>query len=155
MLALGSSGCGLADDFRKNRHLKKAEQYYADGQFKEATIEYRNVLRFEPENLAVLKKLGLAYYESGQLGEAFPPLRRYHDQNPGDLEVRQKLGTIYLLGQAPDKAREQAEAILETEPQNLDALALFAEAAQTPGGAPGGDRAGRGQPGQRSGRRTG
>ena len=47
VLGLGSSGCGLADDFRMNRHLKKAEQYYTEGKFKEATIEYRNVLRYE------------------------------------------------------------------------------------------------------------
>ncbi len=132
VLGLGSSGCGLADDFRMNRHLKKAEQYYTEGKFKEATIEYRNVLRYDPENLDAVKKLGLAYYQSGQIGEAFPPLRRYHDQNPGDLEVRLKLGTIYLLGRAPERAREQAAAILEEEPTNLDALALYAEGAQTP-----------------------
>jgi putative PEP-CTERM system TPR-repeat lipoprotein len=130
--ALGISGCGLADDFRMNRHLKKGDQYYADGQWKEATIEYRNVLKYDPENLEILKKLGIAYWESGQIGEAFPPLRRYHDQNPDDLDICLKLGTVYLMGRAPERAREQAEAILAKEPGNIDALALLAEAAQTP-----------------------
>jgi len=122
----------MVKDFRKNRHLKAAEQYVAEKKWKEATIEYRNALRFDPQNLAAVKQLGLAYYENGQLGEAFPPLRRYHDQNPNDLEVRQKLGVIYLMGRAPDKAREQALAILEQKPGDLDALLLIAESADSP-----------------------
>ena len=77
---LAGSGCGMVKDFRKNRHLKAAEGYVAEKKWKEATIEYRNALRFDPQNLAAVKQLGLAYYENGQLGEAFPPLRRYHDQ---------------------------------------------------------------------------
>ena len=126
------SGCGMVKDFRKNRHLKAAERYVAEKKWKEATIEYRNGLRYDPQNLDAVKKLGLAYYENGQLGEAFPPLRRYSEKNPADLEVRQKLGAIYLMGRAPDKAREQAEAILAQKPQALDALLLLAESADTP-----------------------
>lgn len=129
---LAAPGCGMVKDFRKNRHLKAADAYAAEKKWKEATIEYRNTLRFDLQNFPVIKKLGLAYYENGQLGEAFPPLRRYHDQNPGDLEVRQKLGVIYLMGRAQDKAREQALAILAQEPKNLEALLLLAESADSP-----------------------
>jgi len=129
---VAGSGCGMVKDFRKNRHLKAAEGYVAAKKYKEATIEYRNALRYDPQNLAALKQLGLAYYENGQLGEAYPPLKRYHDQNTGDLVVRQKLGVIYLMGRAPDKARAEAEAILVQQPQNLDALLLIAESADTP-----------------------
>jgi putative PEP-CTERM system TPR-repeat lipoprotein len=128
----GISGCGVVKDFRKNRHLKAAEGYAADKKWKEATIEYRNALRFDPENYDAVKKLGLAYFENGQLGDAFPSLRRYHEKDPADLGVRQKLGTIYLMGRAPSKAREQAEAILAQKPQDLDALLLLAESADTP-----------------------
>jgi len=129
---LSSAGCGMVKDFRKSRHLKAAERYVAEKKYKEATIEYRNALRFDPQDLDAVKKLGLAYYENGQLGEAFPPLRRYHDQNQNDLEVRQKLGTIYLMGRAADKAREQALAILAQKPQNLEALLLLAESSDSP-----------------------
>ena len=80
----------------------------------------------------MVKKLAYAYYEGGQLGEAFPPLRRYSDGNPKDLDARIKLGTIYLMGRAPDKAREQAEAVLAKQPGNLDGLLLLAETAETP-----------------------
>ena len=129
---LAGSGCGMVKDFRKNRHLKAAEKYVAEKKYKEATIEYRNALRFDPQNLDAVKKLGLAYYENGQLGEAYPPLKRYYDQNKDDLEVKQKLGTIYLMGRALDKAREEALGILAKKPQNLDALLLLGEAADSP-----------------------
>ncbi|HYN01749.1 MAG TPA: tetratricopeptide repeat protein, partial [Vicinamibacteria bacterium] len=125
-------GCGVVRDFRKSRHLKAAERYDADKKYKEATIEYRNALRFDPQDLQTVRKLAFAYYENGQIGDAFPPLKRYVDGSPNDLEARQKLGTIYLMGRAPDKAREQAETILAKQPDDLDALLLMAEAAETP-----------------------
>ena len=81
LAVFAGSGCGMVKDFRKNRHLKAAEKYVAEKKWKEATIEYRNALRFDPQNLTAVKQLGLAYYENGQLGEAYPPLKRYHDQN--------------------------------------------------------------------------
>jgi putative PEP-CTERM system TPR-repeat lipoprotein len=132
LAVFAGTGCGMVKDFRKNRHLKAAERYVAEKKYKEATIEYRNALHFDPQNMDAVKKLGLAYYENGQLGEAYPPLRRYHDQNLNDLEVRQKLGVIYLMGRAPDKAREEALAILAKQPTNLEALLLLAESADTP-----------------------
>jgi tetratricopeptide (TPR) repeat protein len=132
VVVLAASVCGKLGDFRKNRHMAAAERYVAEKKWKEATIEYRNVLRYDPENLEVVKNLGLAYYESGQIGDAFPPLRRFSEANPTDLEVRQKLGAIYLMGRAPDKAMEQAEAILAQNPLDVDALLLLAESSDTP-----------------------
>ena len=52
-------GCGVVKDFRKSRHLKAAERYDAEKKYKEATIEYRNALRFDPQDLQTVKKLGL------------------------------------------------------------------------------------------------
>ena len=95
----------MVKDFRMQRHLKAAERYYAEKKYKEAIIEYRSGLRFDPQNMAAVKKLGLAYYENGQFGEAFALLRRVTDDNPNDLESRQKVGTLYLMGRANDKAR--------------------------------------------------
>src|SRR4029450_6437653 len=130
--AFTATGCGLLNDFRKTRHTKAANRYVAEKKWKEATIEFRTALRYDPQNLALVKGLGLAFFDNGQLGEAYPPLQRYHHEHPEDLEVRQKLGVIYLMGRAPDKAREQAEAILKEKPQDLDAMLLLAESADTP-----------------------
>ena len=44
---LAGTGCGVAKDFRKNRHLKAAEKYNGEKKWKEATIEYRNALRYD------------------------------------------------------------------------------------------------------------
>ena len=129
--AFSATGCGMLNDFRKTRHTKAANRYVAEKKWKEATIEFRTALRYDPENFELVKGLGLAFFDNGQLGEAFPPLRRYSEKHPDDLGVRQKLGVIYLMGRAPDKAREQAEAILKEKPQDLDAMLLLAESANT------------------------
>src|SRR5262249_14987250 len=51
---------------------------------------------------------------------------------PDDSEVRLKLGAIYLLGEKPVKAREEAVSVLAKEPNNVDALALLADTSTTP-----------------------
>jgi tetratricopeptide (TPR) repeat protein len=130
--AFSATGCGLLNDFRKTRHTKASNRYVAEKKWKEATIEFRTALRYDPQNIELVKGLGLAFFDNGQLGEAYPPLQRYHHAHPEDLEVRQKLGVIYLMGRAPDKAREQAEAILKDKPQDLDAMLLLAESSDTP-----------------------
>jgi tetratricopeptide (TPR) repeat protein len=131
-VAFATSGCGQVQEFRKGRHLKAAERYVSEKKYKEAAIEYRNALRLDPNDLETLKKLGIALYDGGQLGAAFPALKRFHDQSPADSEAGLRLGTIYLMGRAPDKAREIASAALEKEPRNLQALLLLAEAADSP-----------------------
>ena len=74
--AFTATGCGMLNDFRKARHTKAANRYVAEKKWKEATIEFRTALRYDPENLELVKGLGLAFFDNGQLGEAFPPLRR-------------------------------------------------------------------------------
>src|SRR6185295_18118580 len=56
--ALGAVGCS---EFRKNRHLKRGDAYYEEKKYKEAMLEYRNVLRFEKENPHAVARLGLAH----------------------------------------------------------------------------------------------
>ena len=50
--AFTATGCGMLNDFRKTRHTKAANRYVAEKKWKEATIEFRTALRYDPENLA-------------------------------------------------------------------------------------------------------
>src|SRR5687767_9641132 len=46
LLALAFVAGGCTKEFRKNRHLKRADAYFDEKKYKEAILEYRNVLRF-------------------------------------------------------------------------------------------------------------
>src|SRR3990172_3958439 len=140
LLGLGLVVAGLAigatlwrsPEARKGRHLARADGYFSRQQYREAIIEYRNVLQVEKANGRAIRQLGLAHYELGELGHALRYLPKAQDLDPGNLDIRLKLGTIYLVAGQPQKAREEAAFILEKDPKRLEALGLLAGAAKTP-----------------------
>ncbi|OGK78461.1 MAG: hypothetical protein A2X52_15105 [Candidatus Rokubacteria bacterium GWC2_70_16] len=129
-----AAGCARSPEARKARHLERGERYAKAEKYRDAIIEYRNVLRIESANAQAIRGLGLAHFALGEMGQAFRFLLRAQELEPDNLEVRLKLASIYLLGGKPDEARAQAEAVLERQPKNLEALVLTAGAATTPEG---------------------
>ena len=126
------TGCSRSPEAKKARYLERGDRYFKQEKYREATLEYRNALRLEENNAHAVRQLGLAHYQTGEMGQAYRYLLRAQQLTPDDLDVRQKLGTIYLLGAKPNEAREQAEAILQRDPKNLEALLLLAGVARTP-----------------------
>ena len=133
ILAL-AAGCARSPEARKARHLERGDRYVKEEKYRDAIIEYRNVLRIEAANAQAIRQLGLAHFQLGEMGQAFRFLLRAQEGEPDNAEVRLKLASIYLLGGKPDEARAQAEAVLEKQPKNLEALVLAAGAATTPEG---------------------
>lgn len=125
-------GCSRSPEAKKARYLERGDRYFKQEKYREATLEYRNALRLEENNAHAVRQLGLAHYQTGEMGQAYRYLLRAQQLTPDDLDVRKKLGTIYLLGAKPNEAREQAEAILQRDPKNLEALLLLAGVARTP-----------------------
>ena len=121
---IGAAGC---TEFRKNRHLKRGDAYYAEKKYKEAMLEYRNVLRFEKENPHAIARLGLANFSLGDWAQAYAFLNKAKDLTPEDTEVRLRLGAMLLQAKQRDKARENAEFVLTKDPNSLAALTLMAD----------------------------
>src|SRR5215469_12748012 len=127
-----AAGCSRSPEAQKARHLERGDKYSAREQYREAILEYRNVLRLDPANARAIRQLGIAYYELGELSQAFPYLLKTEMSAPDALDVRLKLGTIYLLGGKRDEAKREAAFVLEKDPKSLDGLALLANTASTP-----------------------
>ncbi len=126
------AGCSRSPEAQKARYLERGDKYAAREQYREAILEYRNVLRLEPANARATKQLGLLHNQLGEFAQAFRFLLKAQELTPDDSEVRLKLGGIYLLGGKRDEAREEATSVLAKEPNNLDALALLADTSITP-----------------------
>src|SRR4030095_9526366 len=102
------------------------DKYFSQEKYKEAIIEYRNALRYDPANVQAIRQLGFAHYQLGEAGSAFGYLQRSKGLEPANLEVRQKLAAIYLaVGRLAD-VQQDTEFILDKEPKKLDALGLAA-----------------------------
>ncbi len=88
------AACARSPESQKARHLESANRYMEKHQYREAVIEYRNVLRFDRSNGHAIRQLGLAHYQLGEMAQAYQYLLKAEELVPTDLDVRLKLGTI-------------------------------------------------------------
>ena len=75
LLAL-AAGCARSPEARKARHLERGDRYVKEKRYRNAIIEYRNVLRLEAANGEAILGLGLAHFARGEMGKAFRYLYR-------------------------------------------------------------------------------
>ena len=126
------AGCSRSPEAKKARHLERGDRYFQQEKYREAVLEYRNVMRIDTGNAQAIRQLGLAHYQLGEMGHAGRYLLRTQELEPENLEARLKLGSLYLLGGRPEEAAREAEFVLERDQKSLDALALLAGGAKTP-----------------------
>ena len=129
LLAIAGTGCTAK--LKASYHQKRADRYYDAGQFEQAEIEYKNVLRNAPQNAQAWSRLGVLYFEQGRIGEAPQILGRAQQLATNNLEVRLKLGAIYLGAGQMKEARDEAVFVLDKNPRDAQAPILLAEAAAT------------------------
>jgi Flp pilus assembly protein TadD len=125
------AGAGCTAKMKASYHLRRANSYFDAGQYDQAAIEYKNVLRNNQQNAQAWSRLGVIYYDQGRLGEAAQILVRAQQLSTNDLEVRLKLGTIYLGAGNLKEARNEAGFVLDKNPKDAQAPILLAEAAAT------------------------
>jgi len=130
-LLLGA-GCSRSPEAKKAQHLERGEKFFVRKEYKEAVIEYRNVLAIEPSNELAIRRIGLAHYQAGELQEAFPYLRKAAELNPKNEDVNLKLATVYLVGRRPDDARTIVASVLQQDGGNFDALMILVDSATKP-----------------------
>src|SRR5262245_60799813 len=103
--ALAASVAGCSREAKKNRHLKRADRYFAEQKYDKAEIEFLSVLRLDTNNAAAFRGLGAAYFEQGRFLRSAVFLHKAEELRPDDLATRYKLGLIYLTAQNLAEAR--------------------------------------------------
>ncbi len=117
------SGCGGAED-RKAEYLKRGMEYFDQGNYDKARVEFKNVIQIDPKDVEAHYRLGLTLEKlqdwRGAVGQFLAAL----ELDERHTEARVHLGQIYLLAGNLDKAAEQADAALLHDPQSPEALAF-------------------------------
>src|SRR3989442_5323839 len=93
LLAVGLlvvAGCSRSPEAQKARYLERGDKYAAREQYREAIIEYLNVLRYDRANTRAIRQLGLAHSQLGELAQGFRFLLKAQELTPDDLDVRLK-----------------------------------------------------------------
>ncbi|MCX7591891.1 MAG: tetratricopeptide repeat protein [Kiritimatiellae bacterium] len=116
---------------RLERHLKRADYYYEKGRYREAAIEYSNVLRLNRSHPQALRRLAFCRYELGELRDAGQLLLAAREVDPGNPEIEIRLGKLHLLARSFKEAYEIAFNLLASNATNHEAVLLLCEAAVT------------------------
>ena len=128
LLVLAYAGCDWSSpEAKKTKHREQGQVYFEKEQYREALIEFKNVVQLDPKDAQSRYKLALTFFKLGgreNLQGAFVELQKTVEIDPGNRDAQLKLGELYLLGREPAKARKQADVILASHPQDNDALLL-------------------------------
>lgn len=106
------------------RHKEKAATFAAAGEFTKAIAEYQKALVLKPEEYDVQGAIAECRLKSGDVPEAIDEYRAC----PGDLDTQLTLASLYLLIKNMHETETALEAVSETEPDNMQALVMAAQA---------------------------
>src|SRR5689334_12882985 len=94
ILLLGATGC--SKQAKAKRHLGRADNYFAAGDYEKAEIEYISVLRLQATNQPALRGLAQIYFEDEMLQNAGGLLGLLKKANTNDIDARSKLARVLL-----------------------------------------------------------
>src|SRR5688572_26756701 len=80
LIVIGGFSCSKAA--QQNRYIEKANDYFKDGEFEKAEIEYLNALRSDPRDPLVLRQLAIIYHDQGRKRAALQFLSRAKQLSP-------------------------------------------------------------------------
>jgi tetratricopeptide (TPR) repeat protein len=115
-------GCSqMSAEEKKAEHEKRGQTYFAEEKYREAMIEYKNVVQIDPKDTDAHYQLALIHMKLGgmnDLQQAFGELAKTVDLDPSIQEAQLKLSEFYLLARQPKKARKHADIVLASAPQD-------------------------------------
>lgn len=127
-LCLFLLSCGGSEG-KFSKHFEKGKGYYSSSKYKEAAIEFKNAAELKPDDAQAHYYLGLSCLKMGEpvfLVQAFKSLSKAVELDPKLSDAHVKIGELYLLSKDLVKAGEQADLVLKSEPDGLDANLLKA-----------------------------
>ncbi|MEO6981596.1 MAG: tetratricopeptide repeat protein [Edaphobacter sp.] len=126
-------GCHRDPNKVKHRYLDSGKRYADEGKLKEASIQFSNALKIDHNFADAHYQLSKIYIKEGNFMPAYAELMRTVDLQPGNIQARIDLGNLLLAGKQPDKAADQAQAILSLQNNNADGYALLSSIAASKG----------------------
>lgn len=117
VLLLGLAACEDSAD-RAARHLKNAEALVAGGDLGAAVLEFRNALKFAPNNREALTQLAKIQMDGGAEGAAFGTYQRLVDNHPDATEGWLNLAEIAIRQNRWDDAATFAVQAVARAPED-------------------------------------
>lgn len=112
----------------RQKYVESGDQYVKQGRLGEATVQYANAVRSQPDSGLARMRLADAYMAAGNTRAAFPEYIRAADLLPNDVDAQLKAGGLLLNGGLLEEAKSRARIILRIDPKNVEGLMLLGNA---------------------------
>ncbi|MBW2288415.1 MAG: tetratricopeptide repeat protein [Deltaproteobacteria bacterium] len=119
-LVLATVAC-QSDEEKFAAHLSRGDAYFEEEKFREAIIEYKNVLQVDPNAGEVHFKLSKAYMKDGKVREGFWELRETVRLDESNVAAKVQLAQMLFLGKELEEALVQIEEAIAAEPDRPEA----------------------------------
>lgn len=128
MTALSIAACAKDPEVAKREFLRSGDGYAAQGQHREAIVEYRNALQQDPMFGVARLKLAESYAAVGDRANAAAELIRAADALPADADLQVRAGNLLLVDRRFEDALARADKALAHDANHGGALVLRAHA---------------------------
>jgi tetratricopeptide (TPR) repeat protein len=127
--AMVVAGCGGAQS-RFTSHMDRGNQYFAQGEYGKAGVEFRNAMQIVPTNTEARVMAGLVLEKQGKLADALNLYQAAVDTAPESVRARANLGRMYVFAGESRRANEVIGPALAKHPDDPDLLAVRAAVRQ-------------------------
>jgi cellulose synthase operon protein C len=118
LLLIVALGCSRNPDVQKHKHFQNGEQYFAQGKYREAAIEYVNAIKIDPQYADAHYQLAQTYLKLQQGAGAAQELSRTVELQPENYQARMALANLLILGRDFKTAQQQTDWLLQQRPND-------------------------------------
>ena len=123
------SKLGGSPEAKRDRALKKAQEYLAQAKVNEAVIEYKNALSADPRSAEAHYEFGMALLKQGDGWAGYRELVRATDLKPDFIKARYQVALIHAVNKDIKRANEELEKIRQQDKDAKEAHYLAAQIA--------------------------
>jgi len=129
------TGCSRDPNVRKQKYLDSGEKYFAEGKYREASIQYLNAIQIDSRFAQAHYDLSQTYLKLGDSNRAFQELTRTVELAPDNYRAHTDLANLLVTVRNPDgtpvqdtlkQAKTHLDLLRQKQPNNPETLEAWA-----------------------------
>ena len=112
------SACSGDPNVSKQKHFDSGQQYFEQGKYREAAIEFVNAIKIDPRYADAHHRLAETYLKLQQEQGAYQELSTTVELQPENYQARIELANLLILSHDFQHAQEQTDLLLQKRPND-------------------------------------
>ena len=118
MIAFLFSACHRDPNVRKQKFFKSGQDYFDQGKYREAAIQFQNAAQIDPHFAEAHYSLAQSYLKLQQWPAAYQELARTLDIQPNNFPARLELANLLIAANQLKQAHEHVDLLLQQQPND-------------------------------------